>query len=70
MRTTSDDPESLIAIDVARHPAEAQLAQRMIRHYLLAAIEDEALSVDRHTVEREFDTRKLVALIPGNAIEH
>jgi hypothetical protein len=70
MRTTSDDPQSLIAIDVARHPAEAQLAQRMIRHFLLAAIDDGALDIDRQAVEREYDTRKLVPLIPGNAIEH
>lgn len=70
LRAPSDDPRSLIAIDVARHPAEAQLAQRMIRHYLLAAIDDAALDLDRHAVEREHDTRKLVSLIPGSAIEH
>ncbi len=66
--TDAADPESLIDVAVAAHPSEPQLAQRLLKHYLLAMIDDEALNVERAEVEREFQTVQLIALVPPRDI--
>lgn len=66
--TDATDPESLIDVAVAAHPAEAQFAQRLLKHYLLALIDDEALAVERAVIEGEYQTAKLIALVPPRDI--
>ncbi|MEZ5818019.1 MAG: hypothetical protein R3D44_13140 [Hyphomicrobiaceae bacterium] len=66
MRPLGNDPDALIEATLARHPSEAQLAQRMLKHYLLGEIDDEGEAPEkkRHLIEREHDTKRLIEMLP------
>ena len=68
MKPLGSAPEDRIEATLARHPSEAQLAQRMLKHYLLAEIDDEDAAPEkrRHLVEREHDTRRLIEMLPDH----
>lgn len=73
MRPLGDDPDDRIEATIARHASEAQLAHRMIKHFLLSELEegsDHAPDAKRrHLIEREHDTDRLIELIPEYALE-
>lgn len=73
MRALGEDPEDRIEAILSQHPTEGQLAQRMLKHFLLTDIEDEgdltAVAKRRHLIEREHSTERLVELIPDWAVE-
>jgi len=73
MRPLGEDPDDRIEATIARHASEAQLAQRMIKHFLLCEIEEESDHAPdakrRHLIEREHNTDRLIELIPEHAIE-
>ncbi len=66
MKAMGDNPEDLIEATMAPHPTESQLAQRMLKHLLLAEIDDEDEGSDkrRHLIEREYDTKRLLEMLP------
>jgi hypothetical protein len=66
--TDRNDPDSLIVASLAHHPSETQLARRMLQHYLITLIEDEALDFDRQVVVREHQMENLVKMVPGRDI--
>jgi hypothetical protein len=66
MMPLGPEPHDLIEATPAKHPTEAQLAQRMLKHLLLAEVddEDEGSEKRRHLVEREHDTKRLIEMLP------
>ncbi|MEZ5854566.1 MAG: hypothetical protein R3D67_07365 [Hyphomicrobiaceae bacterium] len=68
LRPLGNDPEDLVEAVAAQYPSEAQLAQRMIKHYLLSDIddEDEAPEKQRHLIEREHNTARLIEMLPDH----
>ena len=68
-----EDPDDLIEATIAAHASEAQLAQRMIKHFLLADLDEESDHAPdakrRHLIEREHTTERLLELIPDRALE-
>lgn len=73
MVPTGADPGDLIEATVAHFPSEAQLAQRMVKHFLLRELEEESDHAPdakrRHLIEREYNIERLIELIPDNALE-
>ncbi len=66
MKPLGPEPHDLIDATLAKHPTEAQLAQRMLKHLLLAEIDDEDDGSEkrRHLIEREHDTKRLIEMLP------
>lgn len=73
MTALGEAPDARIDATAARHASEAQLAQRMIKHFLLVDLEEESDHApdakSRHLIEREYDTARLIELIPDHALE-
>lgn len=73
MRPLGEGPDDPIEATMARHASEAQLAQRMIKHFLLSELEEEESdhapdAKQRHLIEREHDTARLLEMIPENVL--
>lgn len=66
MKPLGPKPDDLIEATAAKHPTEAQVAQRMLKHLLLAEIDDDddASEKRRHLIEREHDTKRLIEMLP------
>jgi hypothetical protein len=73
MSPTGDDGDDAIEATAAAHASEAQLAKRMIKHFLLSELEEDSDHAPdakrRHLIEREHNMEHLIDLIPEDAIE-
>ncbi|MGE0765321.1 MAG: hypothetical protein AB7L90_02555 [Hyphomicrobiaceae bacterium] len=73
MQARGQDPDDRIDAVMARHASEAQLAQRLIKHFLLCDLEEESDHAPdakrRHLIEREHSTERLMELVPDRVFE-
>lgn len=68
MSPRSTDPTDLITVSVATQASHAQLAQRMLKHFLLAQFDEETPDQDRARIEREYNMAKLIEMVPINDV--
>lgn len=64
MTEESAAPDAGITASVARHASEAQLAMRMLKHYLQRQLEVRDLDYTAEAVDREINMAKLIGMVP------